>query len=101
MHFKKNKLKCTISDKEAPRVVKTKFREDQPLVIVKVGLEYLAWWANWSSLNSLIDLFGSNEENMKGKEINLVLIQQAVKGEMKNVIYTEQAMEKIDSEDKD
>ncbi len=73
----------------APRIIKTKFTDDQPVMEVKHGVETLTWWANWTSLNELIRKFGEDETKMVGKDIDLVLVKQPIEGKMKKVIYLE------------
>ena len=83
--FVKDSLETEIMD--APRVVKTKFADDQVVINVKVGIEKKVWWANWTSMNALIDKMGNDETKMAGKQIQLVLVKQPVQGKMKKVIY--------------
>ena len=81
----KDTKKVTIHEK--PRIVKTKFQDDQPLIVVRFGVEKRVWWANWTSLNAIIDKYGTEEEMMVDKEIELELVKQPVQGVMKKLIY--------------
>ncbi len=92
--FKNGKFSTTIED--PPRLVVTKYRQDQPLLIVKVGVERKNWWANWISMNALIGRFGEDEASMVGKKIDLELVKQAVKGETKQIIYLQGSIRKGD-----
>ena len=88
--FKDNKLTAKIIEK--PRLVKTKFQDDQPIIIVEFGIEKRAWWANWTSLNALIDKHGTEEERMVSQTVQLELISQPVQGKMKKVIYLKDSL---------
>lgn len=88
--FEKGTLKVKIIEK--PRLVKTKFQDDQPLIIVEFGIQKRAWWANWTSMNAIIEKFGTEEEMMLNKEIQLELITQPVQGKMKKVIYLKDSL---------
>ena len=92
----KDKETMKVKIHEKPRTVKTPFADDQPLIIVEFGIEKRAWWSNWTSLNALIDKFGTDEGLMVGKEIELELVRQPVSGKMRKVIYLKGA---LDSED--
>lgn len=86
----KDSMKVTIHEK--PRIVKTKFQDDQPLIVVEYGINKRVWWANWTSMNAIIDQFGTEEERMVGKELNLVLVKQPVQGKMKKLIYLKDSL---------
>ena len=88
--FDKGVLKVTII--ERPRLVKTKFQDDQPLIVVEFGVQKRAWWANWTSMNALIEKYGTEEREMVNKEIQLELITQPVQGKMKKVIYLKDSL---------
>ena len=85
-HFgTKRKIKVTIM--EEPRIVSTKYTNNQALVIVKFGVETLCWWCNQRSMNGLIEKFGEEESNHVKKDITLFTTKQFVKGEERDVIY--------------
>lgn len=79
-----------------PRIVKTKFTDEQPVIDVKLGVEIFTWWANWTSMNELISRFGEDESKHVGKHINLVTVKQPVEGKMKKVIYLEGSFKEED-----
>jgi len=83
--FKNRKLQTEIV--RIPKTVKTQYVDDQPVIGVKVGIETKNWWANWTSMNALIDKWGTDENKMLHKTIDLVLVKQPVDGIMKDIIY--------------
>ncbi len=90
--FKNKKLSTEIV--RVPKIVKTKFTDEQPIIVVKVGINFRTWFANWTSMNKLVDHYGENEEKMLGKKIDLELIEQAINGKMRNVIYLKNSIKK-------
>lgn len=94
-NLKGNSTKAVIQ--KAPRIVKTRYTDSQPVIIVKIGVEIFTWWANWTSLNALISKHGENELEMVGKEIELVKVEQPVEGNMTEVIYLKGSYKKKDS----
>ena len=92
--FTGGKLKVKIVEK--PRLVKTKFMDDQPVIIVEMGVEKKTWWSNWTSLNSLIDQYGTDESKMVSQTIELELVSQPVQGVMKKVIYLKDSLKSED-----
>ena len=85
-HFEDGKLTCEIVK---AREISTKFKEDQIVIDVKVGVEIFSWWANDTSVNKLIDLHGNNELVWGGKKVDLELINQLISGKKKDVIYVQ------------
>lgn len=93
-HILNDKVEAEIV--HAPKVVKTKFSDEQPVIDVKINLEVFTWWANWTSLNELIARFGEDENKHVGKKITLVTVRQPVQGKMKKVIYLEGSFKEDD-----
>lgn len=90
--FTKGKLKAVIHEK--PRIVKTRFREDQPLIVLRLGVEKKNWWANWESMNGLIDKFGNEESWMVEKTIELEIREIEVNGELRDGMFLKDSNKK-------
>lgn len=85
--IQKKYKKCIVTISSPPKTVKTAYSDEQPLVIVDYKGSKYNWWANWTSLNAIIDLYGEDENEFVGKTVELVVVTQPINKKMRSVIY--------------
>ena len=75
---------------EKPYTEKGKFRDEQPVIPVKLsGGEQKLWSCNVTTWDSLFDTFGEKAEDWIGRRVKIVVKEENVRGTVKKVLYGE------------